>query len=316
MVTLIAPPGTQLTPADLGFQSHFWNPPPPSSEPESPTDSGPSLVPIPHNSATHPKKTCLITECPDARWVKGLCEEHRQVHWLLVPCKARECETCGPIGRYRIAQRIALGVRELWPAAWHVLTFTQDIEKKDAVRKLATYVKWLRSTPGNEGMQYVATYELTHKDRLHINLICAPWKHVPQATLQDKWGAIVWISWVKDDNRIGNEVAKNYSPESLSGYLSKLEQAVPTDRRVSYSKGWPKMPDKEKNPHKIRWSQVSFEEQLAAWHLLRSGALREVVPGEYRITPAYTESQDCSCFHLQIPFNLDHSAFSGEDPPV
>ncbi len=300
-MTLQAPPAKPEGSPELGLQAHFWSPPPPPVPPDSLQETGVSLVPIPHNSATPLKTTCLITECPDARWVKGQCEDHHQVHWLLVPCKARDCETCGPIGRYKIAQRIALGVRELWPASWQVLTFAQDIEKKDAVRKLASYVKWLRSTPGNAGMQYVATYELTHRDRLHINLICAPWTRVEQNTLQEKWGAIVWVSWVKDDTRMANEAAKNYSPESLSGYLSKLEQAVPTDRRVSYSKGWPKMPDKEKNPHKIRWTQVSFEEQLSAWSLLKSGLMQEVVPGEYRISPTFTDSTPCDCFHSQLP---------------
>lgn len=309
-MTIQAPPEPPEALSSLSFQSHFWNPPAPSESPESPKDPGASLVSIPSNSAKPKPKPCLKTECPAARWVKGLCEEHRQVHWLLVPCHHRTCETCGPIGRYRIAQRIALGVRQLWPASWHTLTFRQDIDKKAAVRHLATYVKYLRTTPGNSTMQYVATYELTKKGRLHINLICAPWTYVPQRQLSDKWGARLWVEKVLDNDKMGVEAAAAYNPEALGGYLAKLEQAVPTDRRVSYSRGWPKLPDNSHLKHKIRWVAMTSEEQISAWHLLRDGHFEELMPGEYRIRPTLRDVTPCDCFHFQLPLND-----LGTDPP-
>jgi len=233
-----------------------------------------------------------------------VCKSHGQVHWLLVPCKRRDCDTCGPVGRHRIAQRIAHGVRELWPAGWLVLTFAQDIEKKEAVRCLAKFVKFLRTTPGNSGLQYVATYELTLGGRLHINLICAPWVYVAQADLQEKWGAIVWVEWVQDTTSLGKEAAKDYSPESLGGYLAKLEQCVPTDRRVSYSKGWPKM---EKSGHmngEIKWLPMTREDRDNLAHFLRKNMLLEVRPGEWVLDVNRQDVPVCDCFQLALPLEI------------
>jgi len=185
-------------------------------------------------------------DCPNPRLVHGECVNHGQQRMVLKRCKSRGCEYCGPLGRYQIAQRIAFGVRQYWPCAWHVLTFgTEEAEgpgwKSVAGRKLEKYVAWLRELI--PGLEYAATYELTQRGRLHINLIIGPWKYIPQRVLQKRWGARVWVYRIRDDGTIGKEAAKSYSPEALGSYLSKLEQAVPSawGRRVSYSKGWPKL---------------------------------------------------------------------------
>jgi len=184
-------------------------------------------------------------DCPNPRLVLGECE-HGQQRMILKRCKSRGCEYCGPLGRYQIAQRIAYGVRKYWPCAWQVLTFdTEGAEEPEwkpmAVRMLGEYVAWLRKLV--PGLEYAATYELTQGGRLHINLIIGPWKYVPQRVLQDRWGALLWVNRIRDDGSIGKEAAKSYSPEALGSYLSKLEQSVPNEwgRRVSYSKGWPKL---------------------------------------------------------------------------
>ena len=117
-------------------------------------------------------------DCPDPRLVFGECEQHGQQRFVLKRCKRRDCEYCGALGRYRIAQRIALGVRKYWPCSWQVLSFdTEDAEaaewKPKAVRMLADYVSWLREKMGMPDLQYAATYELTQRGRLHIDGLSA-----------------------------------------------------------------------------------------------------------------------------------------------
>lgn len=291
----IASPGPEL-----GLQAHFWAPPPPPDPPESTEDPGGSLVSTPHNSAEVKAPTCLKTKCTQARFVKGVCAEHGNVHWLLVPCKRRDCDTCGPVGRYRIAQRIALGVRELWPAAWMVLTFREDVTKEQAVRKLATFVKWIRMQPRTSKLEYVATYEYTAKGRIHINLIMAPWIPIRQRTLQAQWGARLWVEWVRSDQAVGSEAAGAYNPEALGGYLSKLEQAVPEGRRVSYSKGWPKLPKPPETDHEVKWTQLSIEEQVDVAQLNRLGWLEEIKPGHFRLVSKLRDIPPCECFESQL----------------
>lgn len=234
--------------------------------------------------------------CPNGSWFKGKCG-HGRTRWRYVPCKKRDCEICGPVGRYRIAERIALGIRQYGPCAWLVLTFAEDIDKKRAVRLLNSFVKWLRKKTAT-ALEYVATYELTQRGRLHINLIIGPWKFIDQAQLQKRWGARISVEWVKDARQIGRETAKAYSPEGLGGYISKLEQAVPTDRRVSYSKNWPKLPEGGlKRKGKIKWSPVMSEgdlnEMLSFLGDKEVGYWREVLPGEWK---SLVSPEECECF--------------------
>lgn len=249
-----------------------------------------SLVRTLHNSSKAQAKTEI---CMNGHWVRGTCE-HSNSRWRYIPCKSRKCEVCGPVGRWRIAERVALGVRTNWPCAWLVLTFAEDIDKKQAVRRLSGFVKWLRKSM--PGLQYAATYELTRQSRLHINLIAGPWAYLEQAKLQERWGARVFVEWVRDDKSVGKETAKAYSPEGLGGYLSKLEQCVPTDRRVSYSKGWPKLPRGGlQRKGRIRWelpldmSEVIFIDEKMA------GYWRERLPGEWGVIGG----DGCDCFELE-----------------
>jgi len=230
---------------------------------------------------------------------------------VLAPCKKRTCAVCGPKGRYEIAKRIAYGVRQHWPCSWQILTFdTEEAEecewKRKAVRKLSKYVAWLRKQ--QPGLQYAATYELTQRGRLHINLIIGPWRYIPQRLLQKRWGAQMWVERVKDSESIGRETAASYSPESLGKYLAKLEQSVPEEwgRRVSFSKGWPKLPKEPvQRKGEITWRQ---EWQLERVEVDRfevekeRGWWREVSIGEWQplLLP-----HDCDCFDLVVPEGVD-----------
>lgn len=289
---------------DLGLQAHFWAPRSPSHAAGADAAPAASLVRTPNNSANVAKKSCTKTLCPAARFVEGWCQSHGHVHWVLAPCKKRACSICGPVTRYKIARRIALGVRVLWPAAWIVLTFAQDVDKRTAVRRLAAFVKWIRKQPGHAGNQYAATYELTDRGRLHINLIIAPWVSIPQAELERQWGARVWIEWVKDDQVVAIEAAAAYSPEGLGGYLAKLEQAVKTGKRVTYSKRWPKLPDPPPTKGDIKWTYLKPSDEDRVRELLEMGLLEEIAPGEYQLALSNRSSPACDCFHLQpdLPF--------------
>jgi len=295
----------------------------------------PSLVTTTHNS---PQSGDTDKYCPDSRLVRGTCDEHGQERWVLAPCKRRTCEVCGPNGRYQIAKRIAWGVREMpcrdcghkvdgcWghgqrrgvvdcrckrmrlSAVWQVLTFdTESAEESEwkpkAVDKLGKYVAWLRKKKGMPDLQYAATYELTQRGRLHINLVAGPWVEVPQAELQDRWGARVWVEWVRDDQAIGRETAKAYSPESLGKYLSKLKQSVPEEwgRRVSFSQKWPKLPKECKRRGPITWVQewALKPSELAAFEFEKErGWWQEVRIGEWG---SALRPPSCDCFDLVSP---------------
>lgn len=317
-----------VAPGDLGFQSEFGLEGLVSSAPAA------SLVPATDNSPRTPPEPLKF--CPDAIWTNGICLEHGQLRWVLMPCHRRTCEVCGPIGRYQIAKRICWGIRQspcrdcghkqdecfahgayhrniMCPckgyrlsAAFLVLTFKESQAenpdwKPKASKRLEKFVSWLRKKKGMPDLQYVATYELTERGRLHINLIPISWKEVPQAELQARWGARVTVSWVRDDKAVARETAKSYSPESLSSYMGKLKQSVPEEwgRRVSYSRKWPKLPKVCKRLGEILWvheweikssALAIFEyEKSAGWYT-------EVAIGEW--VSLLRPPPKCDCFDL------------------
>ena len=249
----------------------------------------PSLVRREHNSV----------KCDRGIWLRRTCKEHGTERIIQVPCKRRDCETCGPLGRYRIAQRIAWGVRVLGVdrCAWLVLTFERDVTKKEAVRRLATFIRFLRV--GHPDLEYAATYELQESGRLHINLIVGPWAWDDQVTLQDKWGARLWIAWVREESDVANEMAKNYSPESLGNYLAKLDQSVPTDRRVSFSRGFPKRPV-DGGPG-FEYERLTDDEVRLLWYAREQGYMVEVEPGVWAKWDDVWGKEACECVKPAVP---------------
>lgn len=282
----------------------------------------PSLVTPTHNSAIEAKsliypdlpyqflasysqwetRPTVHGSCPNARMVKMTCEAHGTPHWLTVPCKRRDCPVCGPVSRFRIAQRITNGivkfgmvpeVRNMQLNGWHylcawiVLTFPYDVDKEDAVERLGDFIRWLRKRLGRK-LEYVATYEKTKKGRLHINLLIGPWSVIEQRELEKRWGARLWVAWVRDDDRMGKEA----SAASLGGYIAKVEQAVTEGRRVSYSRGWPKFDAiaRERKGKINTWStyargefRLSFNEMVDFEAEKQAGIWVEFVPGEFKV---------------------------------
>jgi hypothetical protein len=82
----------------------------------------------------------------------------------------------------------------------------------------------------------------------------------------------------------------------VGNYLAKWDQMVLSGRGVSYSKGWPKLPDpvKVKRIGRIRWGFVGSlsEESILHWYEAELGHWHEVVPGEW----CSSDGEVCHCF--------------------
>jgi hypothetical protein len=85
----------------------------------------------------------------------------------------------------------------------------------------------------------------------------------------------------------------------LGNYLSKYDQMVQYGRGVSYSKGWPKLPDSEATIRKgkISWVYVGScsEESILHWYETELGYWQELRPGEYRSS----DGDGCDCFDFK-----------------
>lgn len=261
-----------------------------------------SLVGTGHNSST-----CLTTPvCPDAGWLLGRCE-HGTERWIKLRCKRRTCPVCGEERKHRVSWRIQLGIESLsgdQGAGWFVGTFAEDIEKTQAVRTVAKFIKWLRKSQPQ--LQYASTWELTMEGRLHVNLVMAPWSYVRQKDLSRAWqrysgGPVVWVERVGAAGRVGNEVAK-VGRRKIGNYVAKWDQMVKDGRGVTFSQGWPALPESLGQSHRygeIAWRFVGrFEAQDIMFDYERQiGVWNEVAPGEF--ASAYGE--ECHCFDYVDP---------------
>lgn len=294
---------------DMHFQPGFWQPP------IAPEGGGGAAAPYlvdetRHNSSVgvtenggHPAQLALgelAEDCANALWLKGACVEHGVRGWRRVTCKRRDCDSCGPLGRKRIAERIAGGVRKVMAddkrCAILVLTFAEDVDKPTAVRRLGSFVKYLRTKMPD--LQYAATYELQKSGRLHINLVAGPWTYYRHKELAKRWGARVSVEYVQDADLVAGEVAK--TPEALGRYLAKLDQAVSEGRRVSFSKGWPRLPvEGFKRKGEIAWLPVTHddaEDLQMFFHMNDRGLVVEGLPGEYHYPGQLEAHPECHCY--------------------
>lgn len=251
-----------------------------------------------------------VPTCPNAGWLRGRCKEHGTERWVKMPCKRRGCEVCGKERKKRIAWRIAQGVESLGGdgpeggAGWLVLTYDRDVTKQEAVEMEAQFIQWLKRFCKREfGFvpEWAKVWERTKNDRLHTNVICAPWHYIPQKVLAAKWnslggGRVMWIERVGAG--IGVEAAK--SREKIGNYVSKWDQMEVYGRGVSFSKGWPKLPKPASVPRRgeIAWQFVGgvSEEGKLHWYDSELGHWKEVTPGEW----ASADPEPCDCFGLKV----------------
>jgi len=258
--------------------------------------ASPSLVSIGHNSTND---IAEIATCPSAGWLRGECQ-HGTVRWIKLSCKRRDCPVCGLHRKHRIAWRIRIGVEELGRSAgagWFVGTFDRDITKKKAVKTVGKMIRRLRKDTGIH-FEYASTWELTKRGRLHVNIIMAPWIYIPQSKLSELWhryggGRRVWIERVGVE--VANETAKD-GREKIGNYVAKWEQMVLTGRGVTYSRGWPKLPDNPRAGRRgmIAWIWIPAADDPEDKPNDYLGYWEEVSPGEY--TTVLIEP--CDCFHL------------------
>jgi hypothetical protein len=202
-----------------------------------------------------------------------------------------------------IAWRISWGIDLLAGpdgAAWFVGTFGRNIDKKSAIKVQAKFVRWLRKELGYQ-VEYAATWEEMRSRRLHLNLVLAPWRYLPQQLLSKKWesfggGPVVWIQ------RVGGGVAVEAAKaqRGLGNYLGKWEQMVLSGRGVAYSKGWPKLPENPGVDRRgdiwWRWVGGLSEESIIFWYEQELGAWVEEFPGEWKSALG----EDCACFELAV----------------
>lgn len=266
---------------------------------EAPADSSPSLVVqgITQQITSKSREICA----GGMGWIRGLCG-HGTTRWVHLTCKRRDCPVCGEVRRRRIAKRIGYGLEVLGGGAggaWFVGSFAWDVDKKQAIKVQAKFLRWVRKYLGDKvehRVEYAVTWELTRKGRLHINIIMAPWVYIPQKLLSEKWqrfggGRVVWIERV--GVQIGAEVAK--SKRVIGSYIGKFEQMVRTGKGVTYSKGWPKLPANElQRKGDVDWlwvgglsnDGIKFEDEI------KEGYWAEVEPGEW----GFAAGEYCDCF--------------------
>lgn len=188
-------------------------------------------------------------------------------------------------------------MRILGNAAWFVGTFSQDVTKTEAVKTQNRFIRWLREVEGRK-VEYAAVWEVTKTNRLHLNLVLAPWMYCSQQELSRRWhqyggGKVVWIERV--DYGIELELSKQY--QKLSNYMAKFEQLCEEGRGINYSKGWPKVGvlglGHRRGHIEWTWLRNDYDEAEIFEQEAEAGIWQEVRPGEYSLCG---EQEPCNCF--------------------
>ena len=219
-----------------------------------------------------------------------------------IPCKRRGCSVCGPMLTRMLlgtltrdfASYLAAGV----PLGKLVLTWrTAEAErpafKPKALRHLNTLIRKLRQ---RGPVEYCWTAELTERGRLHLNVVVAGWRYLPQKVLQVMWGmGIVHVRRVLTAQGTASESAKRDEVQQLAAYLTKASQVPGPEwgRRVGFSNGWchaPLVPFEEREGLGA-YHPMTDKEIVAWWCGRRDGKLVMTDQG-YWVRPEIA----CRCF--------------------
>lgn len=186
-----------------------------------------------------------IWECPEANYMRGVSMDG-DIRWTATGCKRRTCPVCGRKRKKKIAWRIAAGIEALGRGeggGWVVGGFKKELDKKEMVKTLAKFIRRVRKESG-VNVEYAVTWERYRKGGLHVNIIMVPWVFVDFKVLRKWWtryGGQPRLSIKRVGAGIGAEAAK--SMQKYGNYVAKFDQMVLKGKGVSYSKGWPKLPD-------------------------------------------------------------------------
>jgi len=266
--------------------------------------------------------------CSDWRSVRGTCT-HGTERWVYIRCKRRDCDGCSAVRKWKVASRIANGIRRLGAAncAFMVLTYSQKEAshpafKDRAVKLENSLVRWIRNIQKAHGIphvEYAKTWELQKRGAIHTNFIFGPWRNIPHDWIKKRWGSRLSVEWVKEDQSIAREAAKALSPDGLGSYMAKLEQMVTANwgRAVSFSRGWPKIErfDEPERIGEIKWDP---EWKLGLGDLARfevaiaNGWWGETSPGSGEFV-SLIDHEICDCFDYK---ELDYSRSLRAPPTI
>ena len=252
--------------------------------------------------------------CSNWRSVRGTCS-HGTERWVYIRCKRRDCDGCSAVRKWKVASRIANGIRRFGAenCSFGVFTYahesaTDPAFKDRAVKMENSLVRWIRNIQKKQGIpqvEYAKTWELQKRGAIHTNFVFGPWKHIPHSWIKRRWGSRVSIEWVKEDSSIAREAAKALSPDGLGSYMAKLEQMLTAEwgRAVSFSKGWPKIEpfDEPERIGDIKWDPewVLGPGELARFQVaIANGWWEETAKGSGEFVSAI-DPELCDCFEYK-----------------
>lgn len=274
---------------------------------EGQAEVGPALFLVSSKRNSSSSVTRLVPptpkiKCPNARLLRGRCKSHDNEQYFMFPCKARDCEVCGPLTRLKHSRRIDYGISVLGETWFMVLTFPEVQAanpefKSEAVRRVNNYLRWMQKELRYK-FQHCKSWELQKSGRLHVNVIFDfPWgEWIPFQKFQAKWGGRVTWEKVTTPKRLSQYVTKVASDrpteDSLGRYVVKAGyQALPREwgRRVTYSSGWPK--ELRASKHLVDWKIVGSRGTDIFKMKVLKGQLTEVAAGRWS-----EGARSCSCF--------------------
>ena len=315
--------------------SYSYDPPPPSG------GAAPAVAPflVPRYCVTQQPVTQNIryvrklpevergNPCSNWRTVRGTCT-HGTERWVYIRCKRRDCDGCSAVRKWKVASRIANGIRRFGSenCAFVVLTHTDksaaDPAFKDkAVKMENSLVRWIRNFQKRQGIpqvEYAKTWELQKRGAIHTNFIFGPWKNIPFEFIKHRWGSRLSIEWVKEDQSIAREAAKALSPDGLGSYMAKLEQMVTAEwgRAVSFSRGWPKIErfDEPERIGDIKWDpdwKLGLGDLARFQVAIANGWWEETTRGSGEFVSAI-DPELCDCFEYK---EIDYGGGFRAPPP-
>tara|TARA_B100000700_G_scaffold305825_1_gene380332 strand:- start:638 stop:1588 length:951 start_codon:yes stop_codon:yes gene_type:complete len=220
------------------------------------TDGKPSqkLVKLPVKHLDQELEKCAFVKCRKVGWFTEKCG-HDNVKPYALSCGSWSCPDCQKFNfnkalvRIKKAYTLSLD-RYDSPLKFLTQTFSEDVTRETAKRKLARFASKVRYNFGADSFEYMKAPERTKKGRLHFHsLVIMPF--VPQKKLQHMWGSIVDIRAVKCKRcHQDGSTCHHYDQASFEGAEELLKYMSDTKKvkagKLTTTKGFPKL-DKTKS---------------------------------------------------------------------
>ena len=192
---------------------------------------GPSLDPVPNNSA----------KCSRVRVLNSATGETAGL-----PCRQWRCDRCAVSNRRAFRKRLRLGLTASDAQLPKLLTLTSvpgedpGRSRERLSRRFADVRRRLESAFPGCRVEYAGAGELTRRGAVHFHVVLRGVPYMPQAT----WSRLVarcGFGPVVDIRRVRSERVGGYLAKDLGGYLTKAAGATrwpPHFRRVRFSRDW------------------------------------------------------------------------------